>query len=217
MRLRLAILVLGATVLAACGADDALAPAVPGGTGTLPPDARTIRCSQDFGDTIQSAYTPPFLPGHTYRLIQGACVPNPAWGHHDWLAYDFDLAIGDTVIASRGGTVIWTEESYEDATRICGQENGVFIRHDDGTVMQYFHFTRHGVLASRGDVVEAGEPIGLSGDSGCSSGPHLHVALFRDATSFDVENNIPASFRKLQGPLTTKHSLIQDQLYTALP
>ncbi len=199
--------------LAACSGEDAQ----PLGPSTPHPDARTLRCTQEFGDTAASAYVLPFPVGRTYRLIQGYCAPNPTWGHHAWLAYDFDLSIGDTVVASRPGHVLAARDSFEDGSRVCGEENYVFVEHEDGTVMAYIHLTRHGALVGPGQEVDEGEPIGLSGDSGCSSGPHLHVALFRDRTSYDVENNIPLNYRRAAGPLDTRHGLMQGQSYTALP
>ncbi len=130
---------------------------------------------------------------------------------------DFDLAVADTVVASRAGRVLAARHSYQDGNRVCGEENWVFVEHEDGTVMEYVHLTRHGALVGPGQEVTAGEPIGLAGDTGCSSGPHLHVALFRDRTSYDVENNIPLNYRRAAGPLDVRQGLVQDQLYTALP
>lgn len=199
--------------LAACSGDGPQ----PLGPGAAGPDARTLRCTQEFGDPATSPYVLPFPVGRTYRLVQGYCAPNPAWGHHAWLAYDFDLAIGDTVVASRAGRVLAAQDAFGDGTRVCGEENYVFVEHADGTVMAYIHLTHRGALVASGTEVEEGEPIGLSGDSGCSSGPHLHVALFRDRTSYDVENNVPLNYRRSDGPLDVRGGLMQDQSYTALP
>lgn len=177
--------------------------------------ARTARCTRSFGDPAASSYLLPYAPGRAYRLIQGYCPPNPAWGHHDWLAYDFDLSIGDTVRASRAGRVFAARDPYEDGTRRCGEENWVFIEHADGTAMQYVHFTQDGVLVDVGDDVVAGQPIGLSGDSGCSSGPHLHVTLFRDRTDFGARNSAPLNYRNADGPLDARNGLVQEATYRA--
>ncbi|MGE0555139.1 MAG: M23 family metallopeptidase [Gemmatimonadales bacterium] len=198
-----------ALLATACGGSDSIGP----GDG---PDLQTVRCTQEFGDPAASPYQLPFQPGTSRRLIQGYCPSNPNWGHHGWLAYDFDLAIGDTILASRAGNVGFVEQSWPDADRICGHENSVWIVHDDGTVMSYVHLTPGGALVELGDRVAAGEPIGLSGDSGCSSGPHLHVAMFADRSSFDKENTLPLNYHDADGPLDARHGLVQDASYAVL-
>ncbi|NNF03701.1 MAG: peptidoglycan DD-metalloendopeptidase family protein [Rhodothermales bacterium] len=180
-----------------------------------------IVCDQDFGDPSQSAYVLPYRVGATYDLSQGYCPPNPAWGHHDWFAYDFDMAIGDTVLASRGGEVLFVREDNPDnvngADCSGGKENFVFILHDDGTVMQYVHLTTDGALVSVGERVLQAAPIGLSGDSGCSIGPHLHVALFRDRNNFDRQSTLAFNYLNAAGSLDMNNGLQTGGRYEALP
>lgn len=174
-----------------------------------------VDCRQSFGDPAASPFVLPFPPGHGYEINQGYCPANPAWGHHRWLAYDFRMPIGDTVVASRAGRVLFVQEGFSDGTRVCGQENFVFIRHGDGTVMQYVHLTTNGALVAPGAQVAQGQPIGLSGDSGCSSGPHLHVALFRDGTDFSRQATLPVNYRNATGPLDERGGLVQGGRYVA--
>lgn len=204
-------------VLSGCGgsspSDTPTAPTAPSPSGS--DAATTARCTQQFGDPSASPYRLPFESGRTYTLFQGYCPPNPSWGHHGWLAYDFDLAIGDTVIASRDGRVSFVEERWPDSDRVCGHENSVWVVHADGTVMSYVHLTTDGALVQVGDQVTAGQPIGTSGDSGCSSGPHLHVALFRDGSSFNKENTLPLNYWNAVGPVDERGGLVQGASYTA--
>lgn len=188
--------------------DDFKPPPVP-----PPEDPVTARCTQEFGDPAASPHTLPWPAGKSYRLFQGYCPSNRTWGHWGWLAYDFDVQIGDTVLASRGGRVFAARDSFEDATRVCGEENWVFIEHDDGTVMQYAHLTKGGALVSFGETVSQGQPIGLSGDSGCSSGPHLHVALFRNRNGFDADDTLPLNYVDVASPLDARNGLVQGQTY----
>ncbi|HKJ03893.1 MAG TPA: M23 family metallopeptidase [Longimicrobiales bacterium] len=181
------------------------------------PDARTLRCTQQFGDAAASPYRLPYPVGRTYRVIQSYCPPNPAWGHHNWLAYDFDLQIGDTVLASRAGRVFAARDGFDDGTRRCGEENWVFVEHDDRSAMQYVHLTRGGLLVQEGDEVTQGQPIALSGDSGCSSGPHLHVTLFGDRSGFGAENTIPLNYNNASGALDVRNGLVEGRPYTAEP
>lgn len=177
-------------------------------------DLTSARCTQDFGDPAASPYRLPFVAGRSYEMFQGYCPPDPRWGHHGWLAYDFDLAIGDTIVASRDGTVVFVEQRWPDSDRICGHENSVYVAHDDGTVFSYIHLTPNGALVRVGDQVSAGQPIGWSGDSGCSSGPHLHVALFRDRSNFNKENTSPLNFHDAEGPLDVRRGLVQGARYS---
>jgi murein DD-endopeptidase MepM/ murein hydrolase activator NlpD len=205
--------------LASCVVTSALVAGCGGGHGPVQPsaaplDATVARCTQDFGDPAVSLYQLPFPAGRSYELFQGYCPPDPRWGHNGWLAYDFDLAIGDTIVASRAGTVIFVEQRWPDSDRVCGHENAVYVLHADGTVLAYVHLTTNGALVRSGDPVAAGQPIGRSGDSGCSSGPHLHVALFRDRTSYTKENTLPLNYHDADGPLDARRGLVQGARYS---
>ncbi len=120
-----------------------------------------------------SEYVLPYSQKESHKLLQGH---NGPWGHkgHCEFAYDFQMAVGTPVHASRSGKVVHLEESHRDSTRKAGEENVVVVRHDDGTYARYYHLTQNGVTVAVGDDVKKNQPIGLSGDSGASAGPHLH-------------------------------------------
>lgn len=79
-----------------------------------------------------------------------------------------DLAIksNDTIYAAFDGKVRLT--NYEAR----GYGNYVIIRHPNGLETVYGHLNKH--LVKPDDVVRAGDPIGLGGSTGRSTGPHLH-------------------------------------------
>lgn len=52
---------------------------------------------------------------------------------------------------------------------------GVFIRNDDGTLSIYGHMSK--ITVKAGEHLKAGESIGLSGNTGNSTGPHLHYGM----------------------------------------
>ena len=65
----------------------------------------------------------------------------------------------------------------------CG--NGVVIGHEDGWETQYCHMRQGSVRVKVGDVVKAGDPIGLVGLSGNTEFPHLHLTVRERTTTVD--------------------------------
>jgi murein DD-endopeptidase MepM/ murein hydrolase activator NlpD len=188
MRCRTAVVALVVTVgvgvgVAAC---NAVPPMVE------PTIAPALAC-RGYQPEASSPYQLPYPPGAAYFVTQGNCSSG---GHHPGrvfkYGYDFIMDIGTPVHAARAGVVIGTEARFRDANRTPWEENYVFVRHDDGTVARYFHLTLGGVRVATGDRVVAGDLVGLSGDTGESSRPHLHfdvVPFFceaRDCTTLPV-------------------------------
>lgn len=109
---------------------------------------------------------------------------NGEYSHHDEqnrYAVDFIVPIGTPVLAARPGIVMETIANYEgggqNAKLYAARANFIRILHDDGSMALYAHLKENGILVSTGQRVGLGEPIGYSGNTGYSSGPHLHFAL----------------------------------------
>jgi LysM repeat protein len=109
--------------------------------------------------------------------VTGRCVTNFYWYGHPGL--DVSLAIGSPVVASDRGTVTWASWAsgpYFD------YGNLIVINHGNGYETLYAHL--NGINVFPGQVVEQGQSIGTSGNTGRSSGPHLHFEIryndFRD-------------------------------------
>jgi murein DD-endopeptidase MepM/ murein hydrolase activator NlpD len=96
-------------------------------------------------------------------------------------AIDFAADIGTPVLAARDGVVMQVESDFEKAglnlEKYGGRANYVRILHDDGTMGLYAHLKPEGVLVRVGQRVHAGQKIGLSGNTGFTTGPHLHFAV----------------------------------------
>lgn len=96
-------------------------------------------------------------------------------------AVDFAADIGTPVLAAREGTVMQVESDFEKASlnreRFGGRANFIRILHDDGTMALYAHLKSEGVLVRVGQRVRAGQKIGLSGNTGFTTGPHLHFVV----------------------------------------
>ena len=85
------------------------------------------------------------------------------WMHR---GIDLDLNIGDTVRAAFSGKV--RIKNFERG----GYGNYLVIRHPNGLETVYGHLS--GFLVGENQIVLAGQPIGLGGSTGRSTGPHLH-------------------------------------------
>ncbi len=98
-------------------------------------------------------------------VLRAAAYARP---HHDYPAVDLPVPDGTAVHAIRGGKVASAGSSGR-----CGL--GVVVRATDGGRYVYCHLSRIGVAV--GSTVKTGSVLGLSGNTGHSTGPHLHVAV----------------------------------------
>ena len=127
------------------------------GGGPTSPGA--IEDCSGYPDWATSPYALPFAAGSSYKVIQGNCSP-PGNGHRgaNRYAYDFGMAIGTPIIASRSGTVIEIEESHSDGqVAATGFDNFIVIAHHDGSTALYGHLTHDGAVPSIGAAVSKGE------------------------------------------------------------
>jgi hypothetical protein len=111
-------------------------------------------------------------------------------------AIDFAMPVGTDVFAARGGIVFdmvaGNFEGGTDASRHLSLANVVRILHDDGTYAIYAHLNWNSVRVRVGDRVERGEYIADSGNTGFSSGPHLHFVVVRN-TGMSMQS-VPVEF-----------------------
>lgn len=117
-------------------------------------------------------------------------------GTDDEFAIDFDMPVGNVVCAARGGTVIAvrTDSNKGGSTEDFGvYANYIIIKHDDGTYGRYLHLRQNGSLVKLGQVVQARQPIGFSGNTGWSQSPHLHFEVFVPVNG-EHKRGIPVKF-----------------------
>jgi murein DD-endopeptidase MepM/ murein hydrolase activator NlpD len=89
---------------------------------------------------------------------------------------DIAVPTGSVVRAAGGGTVSQTGQDPEYGWF-------VLLQHVGGYQSMYGHLSRR--LVAQGDTVGAGQVIGLSGNTGRSSAPHLHFEIRRQGTALD--------------------------------
>lgn len=147
-------------------------------------------------------YHLPYQDGTSHRVIQGF---NGKLSHskENRYAVDFEMPVGTPVYAARGGVVIKTEDSNTiggPSKRYEKYSNYVVIQHADGTQAEYHHLKKNGVLVKLGDHVQKDQRIALSGNTGFSTGPHLHFSVSH-FTAWDKGETIPIIFRTQSGTI----------------
>lgn len=113
----------------------------------------------------------------------------PRWGrmHRGW---DLGLEVGDTVRSNFNGIVRYAQ--YNDG----GYGNCVIVTHLNGIETLYGHLDK--ILCQRGDLVYAGEVLGLGGTTGRSTGPHLHNEWRYRGHSFDPIISVDTATQSLK-------------------
>jgi murein DD-endopeptidase MepM/ murein hydrolase activator NlpD len=164
-----------------------------------------ISCSWTIGDEAAEhdddhLYQLPYAEGASYRVLQGF---GSRFSHRgiEQYAVDFKMPVGTPVHAARGGVVARVVESndkgcWEDG---CGEfANFIVVMHADGTTGEYYHLDQDGALVDVGEEVVAGQMIGRSGNTGHTTLPHLHFAVYR-ATRGGLPQSVPISFASADG------------------
>ncbi len=99
-------------------------------------------------------------------------------------AVDIGMEEGTPVLAARAGIVMSSETDFyasgTDLSKFGSRANEIRILHDDGTMAVYAHLALESVIVSIGDRVKAGQAVAKSGNTGFSTGPHLHFAIQRN-------------------------------------
>ena len=139
-------------------------------------DAHSNPCGP-FPDWRSSPYVLPYPAGTSYLVNQANCTSGGHKGPYRF-GYDFSMAVGTPVTAAREGVVTEVWSSFQNGDVEPGHENLIKVRHVDGTFATYAHLSPEGVLVKVGNRVRAGDPLGLSGNTGKTGGlPHLHFQV----------------------------------------
>lgn len=119
-----------------------------------------------------------------------------------------DLALSARVLAAADGTVLRVRDGMTDRNiRVAGAGdmgdrwagNGVVIDHGGGWQTQYSHLKQGSVGVRPGQVVRAGDPLGLIGMSGNAEFPHLHFTVRRGDEAIDPFDARPVAAKPMCG------------------
>lgn len=121
----------------------------------------------------------PFEDGHQANITQSH---HGYYSHNDAMLYavDFPTPENTSITAALPGIVIQVVENYTGgcpSSECEDQSNFVIIDHGDSTYGMYAHLTHNGALVDVGDSIHQGQQIALSGNTGWSTGPHLHFEV----------------------------------------
>jgi murein DD-endopeptidase MepM/ murein hydrolase activator NlpD len=146
-------------------------------------------------------YLFPFGHGTKHRVTQGYNGSFTHTGLENQYALDFDLDTGTPVFAARGGLVFDVKKNSNrggSSSSYNKDANFVSVLHEDGTIGNYIHLKLNGALVAPGDRIEGGQLIGYSGNTGISSGPHLHFDV-QIPTHEGKMRSIPIRFLNYDG------------------
>ena len=108
----------------------------------------------------------------TYQVSSGY---GPRWGSFH-AGLDFAAPIGTPIYAAADGVVVEGRERYN----VAGFGSWIWLDCQDsvGKDFIYGHVKHDGILVRAGDRVRAGQQIGVVGNEGQSTGPHLHLEVW---------------------------------------
>jgi Peptidase family M23/Domain of unknown function (DUF4124) len=200
------------------------------GDRVLPPRSQTelLRLEpEDPKRTIQFQYNFQYIPGDPtarhaphepyrlpYALARSFHVSQAAPDQITHLdaasayAIDFVMPVGTPIYAARGGTVIDVASDFFgaglDPATDGPRANIVRILHDDGTMALYAHLNWNSIRVEPGQDVERGEYLADSGNTGFSTGPHLHFVV--QVNDHGAIVSVPVEFAGPGGAAQTLHT-----------
>ncbi len=167
----------------------------PVGKGEIPFDFGYVIGVPGAEHAPKRPYHAPFANARSFMVSQ---APPDRFTHIDpasRYAIDFAMPEGSAVHAAREGLVInVAHKFYRGGLAPSSQDEANFVQilHDDGTNAIYAHLQMDSIRVRPGQRVARGEYIANSGNTGFTSGPHLHFVVLRNAGMRSV--SVPVTF-----------------------
>jgi len=161
-------------------------------------------------------YRVPYSVGASFPITQTYPDSVTHLTRDSMYAVDIAMPVGTDIFAARDGIVFDVASTNfkggPDSGQYADLANLVRILHDDGTYAVYAHLNWNTIRVRPGERVQAGQYIADSGNTGFSSGPHLHFAVQRNL-GLRVDS-LPIAFR---GPSSARVVPSTGQQLTAHP
>ncbi|WP_233144744.1 M23 family metallopeptidase [Methyloprofundus sedimenti] len=152
----------------------------------------------------QAIYIPPFASYKKFQISQAFNGPFSHTDEQNKYAVDLAMPEGSEVHAARAGVVMSLENDYFkggiDKQAYKERANSITILHDDGSMAVYAHLQVDRAQVYAGMRIGVGQLIAYSGNTGFSSGPHLHFAVQVNQGMSLV--SVPFKFSDNQGKLS---------------
>jgi murein DD-endopeptidase MepM/ murein hydrolase activator NlpD len=142
-----------------------------------PTTTPTITPTATATPTLTATPRPPFIWPAEGPISQPMSAKHP-------LGIDIGVNTGSRVVATRDGYV-----AFAGGNSCCSYGWYIVVQHDDGWSSVYGHLSAFAVSA--GEQVTQGQLLGLSGDTGKSSGPHLHFEVRHWGGVVDPQEYLP--------------------------
>lgn len=117
-------------------------------------------------------------PSSGFGLRRAPRTYSGRWGSERHAGVDIAAPLGSPVCAAAEGTVLESAGSVLD-----DRGRHIIIQHSGGYETRYYHLSRRYVKA--GDTVKAGQKIASEGNTGSTTGPHLHFEIRKNGVALD--------------------------------
>ncbi len=145
----------------------------------------SVKYSYIFGNPLPNyqsttSYFPPLAPDASFQISQAFGGSYSHFDAQNEYAVDIAMPIGTPVYAARAGMIVEVaDDFFKGGTNkaYSSEANNIRILHDDGSMAIYAHLELEKAQVYPGLTVAAGQLIAYSGNTGFSTGPHLHFAV----------------------------------------
>jgi len=155
-------------------------------------------------------YRVPFGDGESFGIAQAFGGKASHGDKQNYYAVDIVMPVGTPVLAARDGVVMTVDNDFFgaglDMARYGDRANNIRIVHDDGTMAVYAHLELESAHVQVGDRVRAGQLLALSGDTGYTSGPHLHFCVQVNANMALI--SVPFQFTGASGSFVPERGMM---------
>ena len=140
-------------------------------------------CNSDVVPKLNPEIYLPFQSGKSYKILQGFKGTFTHTKLNNRFALDFQMAVGEKICSVAEGIVVEVVSGYKNggySNQWNGFDNYIWVFHPElNLISVYAHLKFKGSLVEVGDRVKANQVIGLSGNTGYSTEPHLHFAMLK--------------------------------------